>query len=144
MTWLGDYTVYGDMPESYTDTQIEGISAGVVQLLMEVAGYDGDSIVTLLSTDPTSSVANPQWPGFQLCKCDLQVGFPDEVDPSTTEMLIASGLAYYAAAIGLPGNVILTLNSASAGVSLGTPTIPQFPMMSAIAQETSTASADLQ
>jgi hypothetical protein len=124
MSWLGDYTVYGDLPVTYSDSQIEGISAWVVLLLMEAAGYDGDSVVNLISTDPTSSVANPQIPGFQLCKCDLQVMFPDDVDSASTEMLIATGLAFYSAALGLPGNVILTLNQVSTSASLGAPTVP--------------------
>ncbi|MEM5424713.1 hypothetical protein [Paraburkholderia ferrariae] len=144
MTWLGDYTVYGDLPVTYTDSQIEGVSAGVVQLFMAAAGFIGDSVVTLLSTDPTSSVANPQEPGCQLCKCDLLLAFPDAVEPAATEMMIASGLAYYASGMGLPGNVILTLNWSSTTVTLGTPTVPQFPMMSSAALGNTTASADLQ
>jgi hypothetical protein len=144
MTWVGNYTVYGDLPVIYNASQIEGVSAGVVQLLMQAQGLDGDSVVTLLSADPDSSVANPQVAGCQLCKCDLMLAFPDEVDPAATEMLVASGLAYYAAGMGLPGNVILTLNWSSSTATLGTPTVPQFPTMASAAQETTTASADLQ
>lgn len=143
MTWVGDYTVHGDLPVTYSASQIEGVSAGVVQLLMQAQGLNGASIVTLLSTDPASSVAHPQVPGCQLCECDLQVAFPDAVDPGDTEMLIASGLAYYSAGMGLPGNVVLTLNSVSTGASLGTPTAPQFPVAQAAATETTTATAEL-
>ncbi|MEX3914909.1 hypothetical protein AB4Y43_01495 [Paraburkholderia sp. BR10872] len=143
MTWLGIYTVYGDLPVTYTAAQIEGVSAGVVQLAMQDAGYSGDSIVTSISVDPTSSVANPQVPGLQLCKCSLQVAFPDGVDPVSTEMLIASGLAYYSHGMGLPGNVVLTLESTSPNTSLGTPTTPMFPLMAAAIHESSSLSASL-
>jgi len=142
MTWLGIYTVYGDLPVTYTAAQIEGVSAGVVQLALQAKGYSGDSIVTSLSVDPTSSVADPQVPGLQLCKCSLQVAFPDDVDPTSTEMLIATGLAYYSHAIGLPGNVILTLEGTSTA-SLGTPTTPMFPMISAALAGSSTLSGSL-
>jgi len=143
MTWIGTYTVYGDLPVTYTAAQIEGVSAGVIQLALQAKGYGGDSIVTSLSVDPTSSVADPQIAGLQLCKCSLQAAFPDDVDPTSTEMLIASGLAYYSHGMGLPGNVILMLNSTLAA-PLGTPTVPMFPMMAAAIQESSTLSVDLQ
>ena len=143
MTLIVDFTVYGDLPAVYTDAQIEGVSAGVVQLLMQAQELDGDSVVRTLSKDPASSVANPQVPGFQLCKCDLVLSFPDGVDLDSTEMLVASGLADYSARMGLPGNVIVTLNWSSTTASLGTPTRPQFPAMSAAGQQRTTATAEL-
>jgi hypothetical protein len=124
MSWLGNYTVLGDMPVTLPAIQIEQIVAAVLQEVMVVAGYDGASLVTLTSTDPNASVAHPQWPGYQLCTCEVQVIFPDAISSDATEYLLASGLAYYAASLGLPGNLIVTLTGTVEGATISSPTTP--------------------
>lgn len=124
MSWLGNYTVLGDMPTNLSADQTQQIVAAVLQMVMVDAGYDGSSLITLTSANPNVSVAQPQWAGYQLCTCDVQVIFPDTTPSSSTELILATGLAFYAAAIGFPGNVIVTLTGSAEGVVIASPTTP--------------------
>lgn len=124
MPWLGTYTVLGDMPANLSTVETQQIVAAVLQQTMGDYGYDGDSLVTLISANPGASVAQPQWPGFQLCECTVQVIFPDVVSPDSTECTLATGLAFYAAGIGFPGNVVTTLTGTSEGAAIAEPTTP--------------------
>ena len=124
MSWLGNYTVLGDMPTNLSADQTQQIVAAVLQMVMVDAGYDGASLITLTSANPNASVAQPQWAGYQLCTCDVQVIFPDAMPPASTEIILATGLAFYAAAIGFPGNVIVTLTGTSEGAAIASPTTP--------------------
>jgi hypothetical protein len=124
MSWLGNYTVLGDMPVNLSTDQIQQIVAAVLQEVMVGSGYDGNSLVTLTSTNPDASVAQPQWPGYQLCACNVQVIFPDALSSDSAECILASGLAFYATGIGFPGNVIVTLTEVVEGATIDNPTTP--------------------
>jgi hypothetical protein len=121
-SYLGIFTCYADLPQSFTAANAVGVVAFGISQFLTNAGLQGTSTVQITGTFPNQSVAFPTIEGFQLYKLTVNAILPTTVPPTAAETYIATGIAWYLAANGFPGNCSATLTGTGPTAIITNPT----------------------